>query len=455
MGMGNEAMADEVHLYILKQGIEIWNMWRKENSTVKPNLIGANLYRSKLSGNSPEFEDLMSIISTADDTYLPTIVTDTAVPEGSDNSDPSSADLSGADLSCANLNEADLRRVNLMGANLNYADLSGADLSYATLYGVCFNHANLSNANLRETNLIRATFDSAQLNNADLSNAQLREANLSFANLKGARLRGASLINADLGCTDLCNADLREADLSGADLGGAKLNYADLSEADLGGTQLVNADLSYATLVDCSIFGVSVWNLKLDRALQRNLMIRNLDESTITVDNIEVAQFIYLLLRNEKVRDVIDTITAKAVLILGRFSEERKIVLDAIREELRNLNFLPILFDFPPPISKDVTGTVETLARMSRFIIADLTDPSSIPHELATIVPFLRTTPVLPLRLIGAGGYSMFDDLQRAYPWVLKTHEYKDSQSLISTLPQVIAPADKMANRLRNLVIED
>jgi hypothetical protein len=111
---------------------------------------------------------------------------------------------------------------------------------------------------------------------------------------------------------------------------------------------------------------------------------------------------------------------------------------------------VPIFFDFDKPTSKDVTGTVETLARMARCIIADLTTPCSIPPELATIVPFLRTTPMLPLRLTGSGGYSMFEDLQRAYPWVLKTHEYKDSQSLISALPDIIALADKKADELRS-----
>jgi len=85
---------------------------------------------------------------------------------------------------------------------------------------------------------------------------------------------------------------------------------------------------------------------------------------------------------------------------------------------------------------------------MARFIIADLTDPRSIPAELATIVPFLRTTPVLPLRLVGAAGYGMFEDLE-AYSWVLKVHEYVDGPSLISDLPQVIAPADKMAEMFR------
>ena len=162
-----------------------------------------------------------------------------------------------------------------------------------------------------------------------------------------------------------------------------------------------------------------------------------------------MAQFIYLLLNNQKIRHVIDTITSKVVLILGRFTEERKRVLDAIREELRKHDYIPVLFDFDKPASKDITGTVETLARMARFIIADLTDPSSIPHELGTIVPFLRTTPVLPIRMVGSKGYSMFEDLRRSYNWVLDIYEYANGKSLISTLSKVIAPADRMAEKLR------
>jgi hypothetical protein len=41
------------------------------------------------------------------------------------------------------------------------------------------------------------------------------------------------------------------------------------------------------------------------------LIITRWDEPAITVDNIEVAQFVYLLLHNEKIRDVIDTILAR------------------------------------------------------------------------------------------------------------------------------------------------
>ena len=40
------------------------------------------------------------------------------------------------------------------------------------------------------------------------------------------------------------------------------------------------------------------------------------------------------------------------MLILGRFTDERKLVLDALREELRQRCYLPILFDFEKPQSR-------------------------------------------------------------------------------------------------------
>src|SRR3954447_8438174 len=101
--------------------------------------------------------------------------------------------------------------------------------------------------------------------------------------------------------------------------------------------------------------------LKLDGAKQQNLIITRENEPEITVDNIEVAQFIYLLLHNQKIRDVIDTITSKAVLILGSFTE-RKAVLDTLRDELRKRDRTPIIFDFERPGAKNVTDTVKLLA---------------------------------------------------------------------------------------------
>jgi len=84
-----------------------------------------------------------------------------------------------------------------------------------------------------------------------------------------------------------------------------------------------------------------------------------------------VAQFIYLMLQYKKIQDVIDTITSKVVLILGRFIPDRIVVLDAIRDHLRSRNYLSVLFDFEPT-SRDLTETVSTLVHIARFVIAPL-----------------------------------------------------------------------------------
>jgi hypothetical protein len=179
------------------------------------------------------------------------------------------------------------------------------------------------------------------------------------------------------------------------------------------------------------------------------LVITGKDEPAITVDNIEVAQFVYLLLHNEKIREVIDTIGKKAVLILGRFTADRKAVLDALREELRKRDYLPILFDFDKPASQDLTATVSTLAHLARFIIADLTDPSSIPYELATVVP-TTPVPVQPILLSGSSEFAMFQDLRRRHHWVLTTHRYASQEQLLADLgDKVIRPAELKVLELR------
>ncbi len=57
------------------------------------------------------------------------------------------------------------------------------------------------------------------------------------------------------------------------------------------------------------------------------------------MDDIAVAQFIYFILTNKRIRNVINTVANKAVLILGRFTKKRKEVLDAIAGKLRRMDF--------------------------------------------------------------------------------------------------------------------
>jgi uncharacterized protein YjbI with pentapeptide repeats len=211
----------------------------------------------------------------------------------------------------------------------------------------------------------KANFSGKDLRGANLFNAVLYEANLTGANLTGATLKGASLIKTDL---------------TKANLGGADLRWV----------QMVKTKLLGTTLTGSFVYGASVWDIKVNkRTKQQNLIItdRKRDAPVITVDNIKVAQFIYLLLKNQEIRDVIDAIGQKGVLILGRFTEERKKILDALRLELRNYNLLPIIFDFERPTNRDFTETIKILAGLSLFVIVDLTKPKAVPHELMAAVP--------------------------------------------------------------------
>ncbi len=116
-------MANPEHLAKLKEGVVVWNVWRRQNSLIKP-------------------------------------------------------DLTEADLRRANLRRANLRRANLTEADLFGANLFGANLTRANLFGANLTKANLFKANLRRANLTKADgLDSGQLCSASsLFNAKLDDA---------------------------------------------------------------------------------------------------------------------------------------------------------------------------------------------------------------------------------------------------------------------------------------
>lgn len=298
-----------------------------------------------------------------------------------------------------------------------------------------------------------ADLEGRDLRKADLSQAYLREANLSRANLAEATLWKADLYHVRLIQADLTRANLRKANPFEADLTGANLTGANLT-----GTLLVDATLQGAMLVDCIVYGSAVWGIKLDNAIQANLRIVDAPgehgwqpdptQGAITVPDLQLAQFIFLLRDNRKIRQVIDTLTAKVVLILGRFTQERKAVLDAIREELFHRDYLGVVFDFEKPESRDLTETITALAHMSRFIIADITEPRSIPQELEAIVPHLTSVPVCPIIDASATEYGMFEHF-RHYPWVLQIYHYQSLAELLASLKEhVIDPAEDKAREL-------
>ncbi|SRR5216683_1864177 len=290
----------------------------------------------------------------------------------------------------------------------------------------------------------------ADLRGRDLGRTELEAVDLSWANLSesilvAANLRGSALISANLLGANARQANLSGATLIGADLGEANLSEADLSGANLERALLVGTNLEDSTLTGCHVFGISAWGARLDRSRQSNIVITPFGEPTIQVDSLDVAQFVYLLLNNKRIRDVIDTVGKKAVLILGRFVPDRKLVLDAIRESLRHCGYLPILFDFEKPSNRDLQETIMILAGISRFILADITEPRSVPQELAVIVPTLPSVPVQPLLQRGFEQWAMYDHIKR-FQWVLPLITYDNHEGLVAELKRgAIATAEAKA----------
>jgi hypothetical protein len=299
---------------------------------------------------------------------------------------------------------------------------------------------------------IRPDFSGADLRGVNLTPADdvgFSVADLRGANFSGADLRGAYLIGANFG-----GADLSRVNLSGAEACVANFSNADLREAILVGAALtaayfIGTDLENADLTGCHVYGVSAWQLKLNGAKQQNLICTDAGEPTLTVDNIEVAQFVYLLLHNEKIRDVIDTIGKKGVLLLGRFTEGRMVVLERLRDKLRDLGFVPMVFNFDKPETKDFSETVRLLCNLSHFVIVDITNPRSAPLELQATVPDYMV-PFVPILQQGEQPFAMFVDLQNKYDWVLQPIVgYPSVERLIEVLEdKVVRPAEAKFNEL-------
>lgn len=379
-------MANEKHLDILNHGVEEWNRWRKINPDIIPDLSEADLSRSDIKNiNLIDSRLREADLSEAD----------------LGGADLSMADLRGTNLYGAILNKARLVRANLyktdllrwgdsIAVNLREAELKGANLYEAILSGACLANACLDEADLRKANLQGADLGWARLNNADLRGALLDDAELSYACLDQAKLCRASLGGAKLISAKLKGADLSHSNLRMVNLSGANLYNAILDSADLMASVLFETNLTKSSLNGCRIYGISAWNLKLDGAIQKDFIITQPFEPEITVDYLEVAQFIYLIQRDRKVRDIINTMRTKTVLILGSFSKDEpedkdlsrisrihtSPSVEILKTELRSKGFIPMVFNFKPPEWQHMIETVKTLALLSHFVLIDMSDPA-------------------------------------------------------------------------------
>src|SRR5215831_16540616 len=106
-------------------------------------------------------------------------------------------------------------------------------------------------------------------------------------------------------------------------------------------------------------------------------------------------------------------------------------------------------FDFDRPTDPDLTETIKVLAGLSRFVIADITNPRSVPLELQATVPDYMV-PFVTILQRGQPAFGMFDDLPRKYHWALPLLEYNTADTLLATFEhKVVAPALEKADQVR------
>lgn len=300
------------------------------------------------------------------------------------------------------------------------------------------------------------SFDGYNFSNTDFHMSSFRNAIFTNCRFDGSAIGGSDLVDGYFSSCSFDNVIMRVTGIGNATFKdcvfiNSDLSYCSARETSFKGSKFINTALEHMSFVstdfsntqieNCFVYGISSWDLKLDNSHQKNLVITQMDQPTITVDNIELAQFIYLIINNKRLRDVIDTITSKVVLILGNFSPERKKILDTLKDEIRNYNYVPVLLDFKKPSSRNLTETIFTLAHMSKFIIADISDPRSIGHELSAIIPRLQSVNFYPLIVEGETEYSKLEEFSSLH-WMKPVQRY-DGDNILQILNGIIENESK------------
>ncbi|GGG37263.1 hypothetical protein GCM10011344_42580 [Dokdonia pacifica] len=294
------------------------------------------------------------------------------------------------------------------------------DFSRLKIQSSEFNYVEFDDCDFFETQFDNSKFNYCIFKNCTFKKTYFIGANLNYSKFNNCKFIGCNLSKTEQYLTKYDNCTILYT----------YLKFANLTETHL-----------YKTTIDSSkIYGVSTWGIKIEGSISKNLIITNDIEdnsSEISVDNIEIAQFIYMLIDNRKIRDVVTSLTSKVILILGRFTDERLEVLEGIKQKIRELGYIPVLFTFSPSLNRDLTETIQLIANISKMVFADITDPKSIPQELSTIIPNLPSLKVQPLLLEGNREYAMFEHWNR-YPWVEDIFEYSSEQHLLSNVQKLI-----------------
>jgi hypothetical protein len=283
----------------------------------------------------------------------------------------------------------------------NRVDFSGMDLSSVSVYG-----AFAEGLQVRDALIDGASFEEGDFSRADFRGTTFRNTRFNKTILTGAHFDGATFVNCNLNRVNLVGASFRVSEIT-----------------------------------ETVVYGIAAWDLETAEGMKQSKLVieRTYDlyselieqgKVPLMVDDIELAQFVYYLSRHKKLRDALNILNDKGVLLLGRFQGGGLERLYSIREWFQGRGYMAMIFDFERPDNLSLTETVVTMAGLSKFVVVDLSGPS-VPAELQAILSQIKK----PILAFGQP-YALFADLEDQAR-VLRVDDANLLAALESNLPRL------------------
>jgi len=250
----------------------------------------------------------------------------------------------------------------------------------------------------------------------NLSGASIYRAFAEGLNLRNSMFEGSHFEEGDFSRADFRGATFRDTTFNKTIFTGAYFDGATFVNCNLNRVNLVGASFPVKEITETVVYGIAAWDLVTsDEMKQSKLVIEKTYELysdlirqgkiPMMVDDIELAQFVYYLNDHKKMRDTLNILNSRGVLLLGRFKSGGLERLNSIREWLQNKGYMAMIFDFARPDNLSLTETVVTMAGLCKFVFADLSG-ASVPAELQAVL-IQAKKPVLAF----GDPYALFPDL--------------------------------------------
>jgi len=320
---------------------------------------------------------------------------------------------------------------------------------------IAFQGINFSN--IIDKTLIKYDFSGVYFNDCTFKDIQFVECNLERSEFNRCVIEGSRsrFTDSNFKKSNFNFVEFSQVGFSGSILSNCVFKNCQLKELNFYEASLIKSEFYDCLIVDCDIFGANIWSIISENTTQKDLKIPfgqktiNRDKEQITIDDIELANIVYLLAVNSNFTKFINQSKSNFVLILGRFGENLE-RLRKIKEKLRKENFSPIVFDFESPDTLDLIEMIILLSLLSKFIIVDLSEPKSVPAELQAILSTLMI-PVVPILNRNSTVYGTYSFTNR-YSWVLPVLIFDNIEEVLKVFKKaIIDPANDLYEEIFKL----